>query len=51
MEIKTCEQYVLQQLADAQEQVASLEMQVADLKRDLAEATNVIEMLRKEENR
>ena len=34
MEIKTCEQYVLQQLHDAQEQIISLEMEVADLRED-----------------
>ena len=45
MEIRTCEEYVLAQLKDSQEQVLSLEMEVADLKRDLAEAVNTIKRL------
>lgn len=48
MEIDTCEKYVLAQLNDAQEQIASLEMQVADLKRDLASAVNDLKRLEDE---
>lgn len=32
MEIKTCEEYVLSQLKDAQEQIASLEEEIESLK-------------------
>lgn len=35
MEIKTCEEYVLAQLKDAQEQIESLEQQVEDLKLEI----------------
>ena len=35
MEIRTCEEYVLAQLKDAQEQIESLEQQVEDLKLEL----------------
>ena len=42
MEINTCEQYVLQKLVDAEEKIMELEMEVANLKADLAEATRTI---------
>lgn len=48
MEIKNCEQYVLQQLADAHEQIESLQMEIESLKKDLEEAVNTIERLNRE---
>lgn len=45
MEIKNCEQYVLQQLADAHEQIESLQMEIESLKKDLEEAANTIERM------
>lgn len=48
MEIKTCEQYVLAQLRDAQEQNESLELEIESLKKDLEEAINTIERMNRE---
>ena len=36
MEIRTCEEYVLAQLRDAQEQAESLRLQLEDVQRELA---------------
>lgn len=48
MEIKNCEQYVLQQLTDAHEQIESLQMEIESLKKDLEAATNTIERMNRE---
>ena len=48
MEIKTCEQYVLAQLRDSQEQIESLELEIESLKKDLEEAINTIERMNRE---
>ena len=46
MEIKTCEQYVLAQLRDAQEQCESLEEENSRLKNDLASSVAQLEELK-----
>ena len=49
MEIKTCEEYVLAQLKDAQEQVDSLQLQIESLQLEIMSLQVELEEYRKNE--